>query len=58
MKEDLLAYWSKKLSGVSVDLANTVAKKGISSLDEEYQELFNEITMISNTITLLANVKE
>ena len=58
MKEDLLAYWSKKLSAVSSDLSHAVCEKGVSSYDEEYQELFNEITMISNTIALLANVEE
>lgn len=58
MPTDLLKYWSEKLSGVSSDLSHAVCEKGISSYDKEYEDLFNEITMISRTIALLANTKE
>jgi len=58
MQTDLLKYWSEKLSEASTDLSHAVTEKGVSSYDEEYEDLFNEITMISRTIALLANTKE
>ena len=56
MQTDLLLYWSSKLSKVSSDLSYTMISKGIQS--EDYEDLLNEITMISRTIALLANTKE